>query len=1033
MTPELKHEIRDITIFYQRPLKSQKGLIGICELEGRKVERKMDGVKKIKYSGPKVIPSSSPLFQEFRIWQVLNNLILTSKETGEYRELDRGEKEKLFAELACKDSLSKAEALKILFAKEFREYELNYDKIEGNRTQGKLFDKYRSIIEMNGLGENNFSKMAAKDILDVVQKAFERLGFKTDFLTFDFSLTDGDLEKQPLFKLWHLLYSFEGDKTLTGTGKLIEKIQDLCKMDGASAAVLSNVIFEDGYGSLSTKAIKKILPFMKQGQKYSDACASAGYNHSKRSLTREELEAKTYEDHLERIPMNSLRNPVVEKILNQMVHVVNTVIDTYGKPDEVRIELARELKKSAKERKEMAEAIDKSTKEYEDYRKILKDEFGLEHPSRNDLLRYRLYKELESNGYKTLYSDTYISKEKLFSKEFDIEHIIPQAKRFDDSFANKTLEVRQVNIEKSNSTAFDFVTAKYGETYAEKYRQRVEKMFSDGVIGKAKRANLLMCEEEIPSGFIERDLRDSQYIAKKAREMLEDVVKFVVPTTGSVTDRLREDWQLVDVMQELNWSKYDKLGLTEIYKDKDGRQIRKIKDWTKRNDHRHHAMDALTIAFTKRSYIQYLNHLNARVPKGMEEYIDISEYDLSKIDPKDVKRIEAAIERKELYRNSKGKLCFKPPMPLDEFRAKAKEQLESTLISIKARNKVVTRNMNASKGKNGKINRQQTLTPRGQLHNESVYGSSREEVVAEEKVGVKFTAEKIETVCCEKYRKALLSRLKSFDGDPKKAFAGKNALSKIPIFLDTLHTECVPEIVKTKTFQTVYTIRKAVSPDLKIDKVVDKRIQEILQERLERFNNDPKKAFDNLDENPIWLNKEKGIAIKSVKIRAVSNAVPLRNGHDFVQTSNNHHVAIFRDACGDLQENVVSFYEATQRAIQGLPVVDKEYRKGDGWQFLFTMKRNEFFVFPNVETGFDPKKVELLDPENYALISPNLFRVQKLASRQYVFRHHLETTLNDAKALRNITFKMVQSCEKLEGIVKVRIDHIGRIVSVGEY
>ena len=800
-----------------------------------------------------------------------------------------------------------------------------------------------------------------------------------------------------------------------------------------SAAVLSNVIFEDGYGSLSTKAIKKILPFMKQGQKYSDACASAGYNHSKRSLTREELEAKTYEDHLERIPMNSLRNPVVEKILNQMVHVVNTVIDTYGKPDEVRIELARELKKSAKERKEMAEAIDKSTKEYEDYRKILKDEFGLEHPSRNDLLRYRLYKELESNGYKTLYSDTYISKEKLFSKEFDIEHIIPQAKRFDDSFANKTLEVRQVNIEKSNSTAFDFVTAKYGETYAEKYRQRVEKMFSDGVIGKAKRANLLMREEEIPSGFIERDLRDSQYIAKKAREMLEDVVKFVVPTTGSVTDRLREDWQLVDVMQELNWSKYDKQGLTEIYKDKDGRQIRKIKDWTKRNDHRHHAMDALTIAFTKRSYIQYLNHLNARVPKGMEEYIDISEYDLSKIDPKDVKRIEAAIERKELYRNSKGKLCFKPPMPLDEFRAKAKEQLESTLISIKARNKVVSRNMNASKGKNGKINRQQTLTPRGQLHNESVYGSSREEVVAEEKVGVKFTAEKIETVCCEKYRKALLSRLKSFDGDPKKAFAGKNALSKIPVFVDALHTERVPEIVKTKTFQTVYTIRKAVSPDLKIDKVVDKRIQEILQERLERFNNDPKKAFDNLDENPIWLNKEKGIAIKSVKIRAVSNAVPLRNGHDFVQTSNNHHVAIFRDACGDLQENVVSFYEATQRAIQGLPVVDKEYRKGDGWQFLFTMKRNEFFVFPNVETGFDPKKVELLDPENYALISPNLFRVQKLASRQYVFRHHLETTLNVAKALRNITFKMVQSCEKLEGIIKVRIDHIGRIVSVGEY
>ena len=1034
LTPELKHEIRDVAIFYQRPLKSQKGLIGICELEGRKVEREIEGVKKIKLSGPKVIPSSSPLFQEFRIWQVLNNLCLTSKETGEYRELVQKEKEKLFAELSCKDSLSKTEALKVLFGKESREYELNYEKIEGNRTQGKLLGAYQSIIERNGLGENNFSKMAAKDILDVVQKAFEQLGFKTDFLTFDSSLASEEIEAQPLFRLWHLLYSFEGDKTPTGNGNLIAKIEDLCKMDKESAAVLANVIFEDGYGSLSAKAIKRILPFMKQGQMYSDACASAGYKHSKRSLTREELANKSYKEHLEAVPMNSLRNPVVEKILNQTVHVVNAIIDTYGKPDEVRIELARELKKSAKERKEMSDAIKKSSEEYEKYRKELISEFGLAHPSRNDLIRYRLYKELEvENGFKTLYSRTYIPKEKLFSKEVDIEHIIPQAKRFDDSFANKTLEVRSVNIEKSNSTALDFITAKYGEDYAEAYRQHVEDMFQKGIISKAKRTNLLMHEADIPSGFIERDLRETQYIAKKAREMLEDVVKFVVPTTGSVTDRLREDWQLVDVMQELNWDKYDRQGLTEIYKDKDGRQIRRIKNWTKRNDHRHHAMDALTIAFTKRSYIQYLNHLNARVPKGMEDIVDLSEYDLSNVAPKDLKKIESSIEAKELYRNGKGKLCFKPPMPLDEFRAKAKEQLESTLISIKARNKVVTRNTNASKGKNGKVNLQQTLTPRGQLHNESIYGSFREEVVAEEKIGAKFTAEKIATVCCGKYRDALLARLKAFDGDPKKAFAGKNVLSKFPIFLDALHTERVPEIVKTKAFETVYTIRKAISPDLKIDKVIDKKIQGILRDRLLKFGNDPKKAFDSLDENPIWLNKEKGISIKSVKIRAVSNAVALRNGHDFVQTSNNHHVAIFRDDCGGLQEKIVSFYEATQRAIQGLPIVDKEYRKADGWQFLFTMKRNEFFVFPNAETGFDPKEVDLLDPENYASISPNLFRVQKFTSKDYVFRHHQETMLNDTKELQEITWKRITNIDKLNKVVKVRVNHIGQIVSVGEY
>ena len=97
-----------------------------------------------------------------------------------------------------------------------------------------------------------------------------------------------------------------------------------------------------------------------------------------------------------------------------------------------------------------------------------------------------------------------------------------------------------------------------------------------------------MRQSEIPEGFIDRDLRNSQYIAKKSREILEQIVKVVNTTTGSVTDRLREDWQLVDVMKELNWDKYSALDRVEFFEDKDGRRIGCIKDWTKRNDHRHH-------------------------------------------------------------------------------------------------------------------------------------------------------------------------------------------------------------------------------------------------------------------------------------------------------------------------------------------------------------------------------------------------------------------------------------------------------------
>ena len=990
LTKELKKEIRDIVIFYQRPLKSQKGLISFCEFESRQIEVEIDGKKKIKTIGLRVCPKSSPLFQEFKIWQILNNIQVTSEREGK-RFLYQEEKEKLFAELNYKEKMSKAEAIKLLYGNQ-KGIDLNYKDLEGNKTQAALYKAYQTIIEMSGHGEYDFSKIPAAKAVEIVSEVFAGLGFNTDILRFDASLEGKALEQQSMFKLWHLLYSYEGDKSELGNQKLIEKLSETYGFDKEYATVLAGLVFPEDYGSLSSKAIRKILPHLKDGLDYSVACAYAGYRHSKNSITKEEIANKVLKDKLDLLPRNSLRNPVVEKILNQMVNVVNAIIDEYGKPDEIRIELARELKKSAKEREELTKSINQTTRLHEEYVKVLQAEpFNLAHVSRNDIIRYKLYEELKLNGYKTLYSNTYIPREKLFSKEFDIEHIIPQAKLFDDSFSNKTLEVRQVNIDKRNATALDFVEEKYGEQGTMEYKSRVENLFKNNVISKTKRDKLLMKEADIPSGFINRDLRDSQYIAKKAREILEELVRFVVPTTGSITDRLREDWQLVDVMQELNWDKYNRLGLTEIIEGRDGQRIRRIKDWTKRNDHRHHAMDALTIAFTKRSYIQYLNNLNAREDKASSVY---------------------GIEKKELHRDSHGKLRFNPPMPLEEFRAEAKRQLEEILVSIKAKNKVVTQNVNITKTKSGKKRKVQ-LTPRGQLHLETVYGSSKRYVVK------------------------------------------------------------VKNKVKTVGFETIYTIRKEVTPDLKLDKVVDTHIRQILQARLDEYGGDPKKAFVDLENNPIWLNKEKGIAIKRVTITGISNAESLhdkrdkdgnlvldKNGKkqpvDFVNTGNNHHVAIYRkprldkngqqivDDNGELQyeldENIVSFYEATSRAIQGIPIIDKEFKMEEGWQFLFTMKQNEYFVFPKYDENgnmvFNPLDYDeawYMNLANYAVISPNLFRVQKVSSKYYVFRHHLETVVADNNVLRGITWERIQNCDKLKYLVKVRLNHIGQIVSVGEY
>lgn len=1050
LTDELKHEIRDIVIFYQRPLKSQKGLVDFCEFESSQKEVTVDGKQKTVTVGLRCCPKSSPLFQCFKIWQTINNINVTGDIIPEHqtdlfgentdfkhgtRVLFQEEKQKLYNELSLKEKMSDADVLKLLFPDK-RNLKLNFKSIDGNRTMAAFVNACRKVLYKSGHEDIDFSKQSASYTINTINEVFSTIGAKADFLTFDPILEGKAFANQPAYRLWHLLYSYAGDNSKSGDERLKEKIETIWGIQREYAAAFTALQFSPDYGNLSAKAMRRILPFMMEGMEYSDACERAGYRHSKRSLTKEEIENKALADTIPLLKRNSLRNPVVEKILNQMINVVNMVTETYGKPDEIRIEMARELKKSAPEREQMTKDINAAAKQNDEYKKTLQEEFGIPNPSRNDIIRYRLYLELGKNGYKTPYTNTYIPKEKLFSKEFDIEHIVPQARLFDDSFSNKTIEAREANIEKGSRTAYDYVLDKYGEAGAEEYKARVDTMLQSGMISKTKHKKLLMREQDIPDGFIDRDLRDSQYIARKAREILESTVRVVTPTTGSITDRLRDDWQLVDVMKELNWDKYDRLGLTETTTDKDGRQIRHIKDWTKRNDHRHHAMDALTIAFTRPSFIQYLNHLNARGDKASSIY---------------------GIEKKELYRDNHGKLRFNPPMPLAEFRREAKRQLQEILVSIKAKNKVVTKNINTTKNKKGMKSVQQ-LTPRGQLHNETVYGRIRRYATKEEKVGSAFNAEKIATVADKRQREALMARLNAYGGDAKKAFTGKNSLEKNPIYLNAAHTSCVPPKVKTVCFEEIFTIRKTIDKDLSVDKVVDSRIRRILQQRLKEFGGNAKEAFANLDENPIWLNRERGIAIKRVTIRGVSNAIALHDKHDnhgkkmtntdgspipsdFVSTSNNHHVAIFRDADGNLQEQIVSFFEATERAHQHLPIIDRNYRKDDGWQFLFTMKQNEYFVFPNKETGFDPNEIDLFDPKNYSVISENLFRVQTISKvqygnsivRDYKFRHHLETTVKDDKTLRDITYRQYKSLDFVRGIVKVRVNHIGQIVAVGEY
>lgn len=1058
LTKQLKEEVRDIIIFYQRKLKSQKGLISICEFENREIEIIQNRKIKKKTVGLKVAPKSSPLFQEFKIWQVLNNLQFQNVETKEVFPIDADIKKSIFDEVNLKGKLSAKDVLDIV-GYSGKEWKTNFKNIEGNYTNENLYNAFLRIIANEGLVFPKEFKLAIDDEIKVskinasaeiiklfVKEKLSNLGIDASILDFNPELEGIDFEKQTSYQLWHLLYSYEGDDSPSGNEKLYELLEKKFGFKREHSKILAEIGFPQDYGSLSSKAMRKIHPFIKE-HKYSVACSYAGYNHSKNSLTKEQLENRILKKQLDLLSKNSLRNPVVEKILNQMINLVNALIYEYSekdkdgqiirhfKFDEIRIELARELKFSAQERATMTSEINKSTIQHQKYAEILKKEFNIPVPSRNDIIRYKLYLELASNGFKDLYTDVKIERESLFTDKYDIDHIIPQSRFFDDSFSNKVLVPRSANLKKGNFTAFDYLEME-GKQRLEKFVNIIKDLYDKGIITKAKFEKLQKKGIEIGDGFIERDLRNTQYIAKQSKEILFEITDSVISTSGRITDKLREDWNLVNTMKELNLEKYRKLGLIETVINSKGEEKQRIIDWTKRNDHRHHAMDALTVAFTTHNHIQYLNYLNARKDEKHKEH-------------KNIFAIENLITEIIEKKNGSKEKRFKEPVK--NLRTEAKRHLDEILISHKAKNKVVTKNINKIK-KKGSIIVKTELTPRGQLHKETVYGSSKFLKTKEEKISGKFDLETIQKVQNENYKNALLNRLEEFGGDPKKAFTGKNIISKSPIYLNEDKIEQVPESVTLAWYETGYTIRKAVNPDnfkdyKNIEKVIDKGIRDILTERMKEFNGNSKEAFSDLDKNPIWFNQQKGISIKTVTITGINNAEALhyKKDHlgkdildekgqkiaiDFVSTGNNHHVAIYEDAKGNFQERVVSFYEAVERVNQNLPVIDKEYNTELGWKFLFTMKQNEMFLFPSED--FDPKEIDLFDEKNLSLISKNLFRVQKFTIRDYFFRHHLETTVEDNPALKGITWKR-EGLSGLKGILKVRLNHLGKIVQTGEY
>src|SRR5690606_34813972 len=210
------------------------------------------------------------------------------------------------------------------------EWELNYTQLEGNRTNKSLYEAYLKILDIEGYDVRDLLKVKSnKDEVEVDDlkvpaieiKNMVRDIFKTNKIDVVILASDAEedgkaFEQQPSYQLWPLLYSYEGDDSLSGNEKLYELLAKKFGFKKEHGQVLAAVNLSDDYGNLSSKAIRKIFPYIKELH-YDKACILAGYRHSASSLTKEEIAKRPLKDKLEILKKNSLRNPVVEKILNQ--------------------------------------------------------------------------------------------------------------------------------------------------------------------------------------------------------------------------------------------------------------------------------------------------------------------------------------------------------------------------------------------------------------------------------------------------------------------------------------------------------------------------------------------------------------------------------------------------------------------------------------------------------------------------------------------------------------------------------------------
>lgn len=1131
------HLFMDDIIFYQRPLKSKKSLISNCKFE-TKIYKNKEGI--LQFEPLKGIAKSHPLFQEFRLWQFIQNIKIYKR--------------------AVPDDINVTNQ----FLKTEEDWVDLYDWLNNRKEidQKVLLKQYFKIKDADAYRWNyvedkiypcNETKTLISSRLNKIHK------IPAEFLT-----------KEKEEALWHILYSVDDKNDIVKALRTFANKNDLGDEFVEQFKKFPRI--EKEYGSYSAKAIKKLLPLMRMGKYWKEEDIAnnissyqknieALMNNRKakeKNLTEEDIlngksinnfflekleqfthgnidaykgvehflasylvyckhsedsdvlqwkSPKDIETYLKQFRQHSLRNPIVEQVIIETLRVVKDIWEHYGNGDEnffdeIHLELGREMKNPAAKRKQMTSQINENENTNLRIKALLvelKNEVDIENvrpyspmqqeilkiyeegvlsaedgnipddilkisklalPTSAELKRYKLWLQ---QGYRSPYTGKVIPLSRLFTRDYDIEHIIPQSRYFDDSLSNKVICEAEINSNKGNKTAYEYIKEKGGSKIPlsmgkespsllklEDYEFFVKRNFS---LSRSKMKKLLM--EEPPEGFIERQMNDNRYISKVIKNLLSNIVrqeneeeaisKKVVPVTGAITAQMKQDWGLEHIWNEIITARF--VRLNEMTKTKNFGDINPTTNKflpqipleyqkgfsKKRIDHRHHALDALVIACITKEHVNYLNSINSE----RKNHSLVSR----------LREIENVTINGESRKVAKA---FRKPW--ETFTQDAKDSLFGIVVSFKQNIRVINKTTNSYKkwikDEVGNIIKQSVKQLKGDswairkpMHKDTVSGL----------VQLKLT----KTV-------ALISALDNWQMIVHKDFknhiselikAGNDKKQIIKYFKEFENKWNNIDISKVEIF---YWDKENVASRVKIDEsfnstkiksITDTGIQKIMANHLKKYNEfnngenteHPELSFspdgiDTLNKNIQELNNGK-FHTPIYKIRTyepkgnkfnVGDSGNKKNKYVEAAKGTNLFFAIYQDNNGKRNYDTIPLNIVIEREKQGLlPVPEKNET---GYNLLMYLSPNDLVYIPNEE---ESGNINSLNFDN--LTKEQVKRIYKMVSSSsyqcFFIRNDIANTI-----INKYEFSALNKMEKsIEGImikevcIKLKIDRLGKI------